>query len=585
MQAPTSDYVPADLDATQWPALERLFTGLLERPVANKEQMERWLLDRSELEAACSEAEANLYIAMTCHTEDKAAQAAYTRFVETIPPKIKPLAFVLDRRQVELSARVGLEAGADAGSGRYMVLLRGTRADVELYREENVPIQTELTLLGQKYDQIAGAMTVQFEGREQTLPQMGRYQESTERGQREAAWRAVATRRLRDREAIDGIYDQMIGLRDTMGRNAGFSDFVGYAFKSKHRFDYGVEQCLAFHKACEQAVTPLVRRLDEQRARRLGVQPLRPWDLSVDEKGRPPLKPFDGGAELMRKSVRTFEVLDPRLAAMLSTLGDGTSSRGAAGGACLDLDTRKGKAPGGYQYMRDRIRKPFIFMNAAGLQRDVETMVHEAGHAFHSMLCEREPLLAYRHAPMEFCEVASMSMELLTMPHWGQGGFYEKSEDLARAQRQQLEHSFMLLPWIATIDAFQLWIYTHPRHTRDQRSAHWLELDDRFGRGVSWEGLEEIRACTWQRQSHLFGVPFYYIEYGIAQLGALQLWLHALEKGERSAIDAYTRALSLGGSRPLPELFAAAGLKFDFGPETVKRLVDRVEKELQKLPE
>jgi oligoendopeptidase F len=271
---------------------------------------------------------------------------------------------------------------------------------------------------------------------------------------------------------------------------------------------------------------------------------------------------------------------------MFAALGDGGNTNGAAGGACLDLDSRKGKAPGGYQSMRDRDRKPFIFMNAAGLSRDVETMVHEAGHAFHSMLAIDEPLLHYRHAPLEFCEVASMSMELLTMPYWeGASSFYPSKEDADRARRKQIEGSVSMLPWIATIDAFQHWVYTNPKHTRKQRTAQWLALDGRFGHAVSWQGLDRFRETTWQRQLHLFGVPFYYIEYGIAQLGALQLWVKSLEDGQAAALAAYKKGLSLGGSRPLPDLFAAAGLKFDFGPETVSRLVDRVEKELAKLPE
>lgn len=573
-------FVPATIDATSWEQIEPLMRALLERPIRTPAELERWLIDRGELDAACSEAQANLYIAMTCHTEDKAKQEAYARYIETVPPKLKPLAFELDKRQVSLSGSIRLDAG------RYAVLERSTRSEVEIFRPENVPVQTELAKLAQKFDQIAGAMTVTFDGREQTLPQMARYQESADRGVRESAWRTVAQRRLRDRGAIDEVYDQMVRLRHRMAQNAGFDAFTGYAFKAMQRFDYTPRDCFAFHEACEKVVVPMMRRLEARRARALGVDQLRPWDLSVDVKNRPPLRPFEGGRQLMEKSVATFNRLDPRLGAMLSSLGDGSESRGAEGGASLDLDSRKGKAPGGYQYMRDRMRKPFIFMNAAGLQRDVSTMLHEAGHAFHSMLCTEEPLLAYRSSPIEFAEVASMSMELLTMPHWNApGAFYDNPDELARARRQQIERSVTLLPWIATIDAFQHWIYANPEHTRDQRTAFWLSLDERFGSAVSWEGLEDARQAAWQRQGHLFGHPFYYIEYGIAQLGALQLWLMSLEKGEKQAVEAYIRGLSLGGSKPLPELFAAAGLRLDFGPDTIRRITDRVEAELEKLPE
>jgi oligoendopeptidase F len=580
-----TDFVPARIDATDWTQIEPLLRKLLDRPVNSARDLEKWLLDRSELMAACAEAESDLYIDMTCDTESKAAQEAYTRYIENIPPQLKPVAFALDKRQVELSKKFPL-TGTGAAAGRYDVLARDTAAEVEIFRDENVPIQTDLEKLSQQYQQVIGAMMVTYDGQEKTLPMMSAYQESTDRSVREKAWRLVAARRLKDAAAIDDLYDAMIGLRHRMSRNAGFDSFTGYAFKSKKRFDYTPADCVTFHNACAKAVVPFLRRQDEKRKRQLSVDALRPWDLSVDPKGRAPLKPFSGGEELIRKSMDTFARLDPSLATMLGTMGDGSNTRGAADGACLDLDSRKGKAPGGYQAMRDRQRVPFIFMNAAGLHRDVETMVHEAGHAFHSMLCIDEPLLNYRTAPLEFAEVASMSMELLTMPHWGgRAGFYPDDIEAARARRQQVEGSVVLLPWIATIDAFQHWVYANPTHSRQERTAHWLSLDDRFGHAVSWQGLEAERASVWHRQSHLFLSPFYYIEYGIAQLGALQLWLRSLEEGEKVAIDAYKRALSLGGSRPLPELFKAAGLKFDFGESMVTRLVDRVEKELDKLPE
>jgi oligoendopeptidase F len=572
--------VPRDLDAASWESLEPVFRELIERRLETPADFARWMIDRSELDSACSETQANLYIAMTCSTEDAGAQKAYADFIENIVPKIKPLAFALDKKLTEDAAR--LRAPGD----RYEVVVRDTAADVALFRPENIPLETELSKLSQKYDQIIGAMTVTFDGSEKPLPQMAVYQESTDRSVRESAWRTVSARRLQDKEEIDGLFDKMVTLRDRVARNAGFADFVGYAFKAKHRFDYTPRHCFDFHRACEDVVVPMIRRQEEKRRRSLGVDVLRPWDLTVDVKGRGPLRPFANGGELMKKSVRTFEKLDPRLGTMLATMGTGDEARGSTDGACLDLDSRKGKAPGGYQYMRDRSRRAFIFMNAAGTGRDVSTMLHEAGHAFHSMLSINEPLLAYRHAPLEFCEVASMSMELLTLPHiGGPDGFYTSDEDLARARRQQIERAVYLLPWIATIDAFQHWIYANPGHTRDERAAEWLRLDARFGSSCSWEGLEDVRRTVWHRQSHIFSVPFYYIEYAIAQLGALQLWLMGLEKGEKSAIDSYVRAMRLGGARPLPHLFEAAGLRFDFGPETVRRLVDRAETELDRLPE
>jgi oligoendopeptidase F len=579
---PPTDFVPAQLDAARFENLEPLFKALLDRPVRSATELEKWLLDRSELSAACSEGRANLYITMTCDTDDKAAQEAYGAYIEHVAPRLTPLFFELDKRLVELAKKYPIDPQ------RYGVLLRASQADVELFREENVPLETELAKLGQKYDQIAGAMSVRFEGQEKTLPQMARYQEEQDRSVREAAWRTVMDRRYQDVDAINDVYEEMIALRTRVGRNAGFDDYVGYAFKSKHRFDYGVEACRQFHAGVEAAIVPLVREMDAKRARDLRLPALRPWDFGVDPKGRGPLKPFTHGKDLMDKSLATFRRLDPRLAEMFARLGVGDEARGSRDGACLDLDSRKGKAPGGYQYMRDRTRRPFIFMNAVGLHKDVETMVHEAGHAFHSMLSEADPLVEYRHSPIEFAEVASMSMELLTMPHWkGNGGpaFYTSEVDWARAAREQLKRSLDLLPWVAQIDAFQLFIYANPRHTREERATFWLGLDERFGSRIDWSGLEHFRRWIWQRQLHLFSHPFYYIEYGIARLGALQLWLHALEQGEKSAVERYITGLSLGGSRPLPELFRASGLEFDFGPDALKRIAERVRAELDKLPE
>lgn len=585
MPDPAVRFVPASFDAADWSQIEPLLAELLERPVDSAAELERWLVDRSELEAALSEAQADLYINMTRHTEDQGAQQAYTSYIETIPPKLKPLAFALDRRLVELSERYPLD------ERRYEVILRDTRAEVELFREENIPIQTELAKLDQQYDQISGAMTVEFEGETKTLPQMARYFEDTDRGLRERAWRAVAERRLRDAEPIDATYDRMVELRHQMARNAGFASFVGYAFKAKLRFDYTPEDCLRFHEAIEKVIVPFNDRRSEERRRLLGVEALRPWDVAVDVKGRAPLRPFEGGRQLFERSQAAFTRLDPRLAELFATLGEGMDEGGAAVSKMLDLDTRRGKAPGGYQYMRDASRRPFIFMNAAGLHRDVETMVHEAGHAFHSLVTVDEPLLHYRHSPIEFAEVASMAMELLTMPYWGgEGGFYASAEDHARAMREQIEGSLGLLPWVATIDAFQHWVYGNPQHTREDRTRAWLELDERFGFGgrhrVSWEGLDpKIREKHWQKQGHLFGVPFYYVEYAIAQLGALQLWLKAIEEGEPAAVEEYLNGLRLGGSRPLPELFEAAGIRFDFSEDLLHRLVERAEAELVKLPE
>lgn len=583
IRAIDTSFIPARFVVTTFDSVASYFSTLQQRAVSTAAELERWILDRSELEAVCSERKASLYIGMTCDTEKKEIQEEYARFVTQVQPELSKAFFELDKRQADLSTRIALPE-------RYEVLTRSVKASVDLFREENVPVESELAQLGQRYEQVIGAMTVHFEGQERTLPAMSKFLEATDRGLRERAWHAMTERRLQDAQAIENIYAEMIVHRQTLARNAGLPTFVEYAFKSMQRFDYTPEDCRRFHEGVEVAVLPLVKELERQRAASLQVPTLRPWDMMVDVKGREPLRPFDTGTELMSRSVEACRRLDPRLGDMLSQLGRGDTARGSEGGASLDLESRKGKALGGYQFNLERSRRPFIFMNAVGMQRDVVTMVHEAGHAFHFMLCRDEPVMAYRSSPIEFAEVASMSMELLTMPHLGRSGprgndgrpvFFENDEEFARARREVLEQAITRLPWIATIDSFQLNIYATPGISPEDRQAEWMRALNRFAGIADWSGLEKHRPFMWQRQMHLFSNPLYYIEYGIAQLGALELWLVSKERGEAHAVDAYIRALSLGGSRPLPELFRAAGLTFDFGPEALKRLVDRVAAELE----
>ncbi len=564
--APGPAFIPIELDAGDASRVEPLVRALLDRPVESRADLERWLVDRSELDAACSEAEAVRYIAMTCRTDDEAVNAEYERFVRETLPRFRRWGNALDLRQAAHADRFPLDPA------RYLVLDRDVRSDAALFRDESVPIHTELAALGQTYDQIIGAVTVEFDGQERTTSQMGVFLESPDRALRERAWRAVAARRLLDKDRLEDLFDRMRPLRATLARQAGLDSYVEYAFRSKRRFDYTPADCARFHDSIARVVMPLVREIDESRRRTLGLDAVRPWDAAVDPHGAESLRPFKDGADLAARTRQVFSRLDPRLGELTGEL---------IGGDALDLDSRKGKAPGGYQYMRDRSRRPFIFMNAAGLARDVRTMVHEVGHAFHSQLTRDEPLVHYRHSCVEFAEVASMSMELLTMPHWE--AFYPAPEDLRRAKREQLEGVAFLLPWVATIDAFQQWIYTHQGHSPDERRAEWMRLHHLFGRVVDWSGLDEECAYSWHRQPHLFTSPMYYIEYGIAQLGALQLWLRSLDEGPAVAVNDYIRALSLGGSRPLPELFEAAGIRFEFGEDLLARLIEALRRELRAL--
>lgn len=568
--APASQFVPHDINAASWPALEPLYQDLLSRDLHCANCLRGLIMDRSELDAAAGEAASVLYINMTRRTDDAAAQKVYLDHVENVQPRLKQASFELDRRIVESPFASGLD------QARYGVMLRDLRAAVELFRPENIPLETELARLDQQYSEICGAMTVNFRGKERTLTQMAVFNEDPDRATREEAWRLAAGRRFADAARIDSIFDRMVTIRRQIASNAGLPDFRAYAFKARRRFDYTPADCSAFAAGIEKHVTPLVRKNMAARARAMGIERPRPWDGQADIKGRPALRPFEGSTQLLDRTRRVFAQMDPSLAAMFDFLCVPPS-----GVECLDLESRKGKAPGGYQASRERMRVPFIFMNAAGVQRDVETLVHEAGHAFHTLLCRGEPLLHYRNElPLEFAEVASMSMELLSHPFMEE---YYSAPDAARARRAHLEQMLVSLATIAIVDQFQHWLYTTSNDAA-ARHAKWSELQARYGPGFDWSGLEDLLGASWHRVLHMFGAPFYYIEYGIAQLGALQVWLN-YRADAAAAIAAYKRALALGGSRPLPQLFEAAGLAFDFSPANIGRLVAEIEAELARLPD
>jgi oligoendopeptidase F len=553
------------LDATKWSDIEPYYQEFLNREIDSAKALEMWLLELGRFDAYVGETGSMLYVNMTCDTEDEIVKEAYLDFVENVEPELARTGDLLNRKFAECPFSTQLD------QEEYNVLLRDTKMDLALFREENIPLGTELTKLGQRYNEICGAMSVEFDGEERTMQQMGKYLQVNERDVRESAYRTVGERRFENANEIDEIYEKMIALRQQVAENAGYENYRDYIFDAKHRFDYSHEDCEAFQDAVEAICVPLMREVDNERKENLNLDSLRMWDLGHDVYGREPLKPFTDVDEMVAGTSRMFHRLSPELGSFFDSLRDGTS---------LDLDSRKGKAPGGYQLQRDHSRKPFIFMNATGLQRDLETMVHEAGHAFHSIYADDLPLVDYRSAPLEFCEVASMSMEMLTYDFLDE--FYSK-EDANRAVREHLEGIVSILAWIATIDAFQHWIYTNPKHSRSERYEKWLELGKRFGSILDWSGFEEWRNVSWQKQLHLFSYPFYYIEYGIAQLGALQMWLQYRENPEK-ALTNYATAMRLGGSRPLPNLFEAGEMNFDLGKSTVQGLIDAVRDELAKLP-
>jgi len=563
-QALERRFVPDGLDVSDFSQLQPLYRELHDRAIESVTDLDRWLLDFSELSAVVREYAARRAIEQSCHTDDPAIEKRFLHFITEIEPKIKPWFFKLQKKYVEC------EHHRKPADPKIDVLMREWRVDVELFRDENVPLQADEKKLNNEYDKIIGAMIVEFRGQEYTLQQLARFLEETDRETRREAWTLTESRRIRDRDRIDEVFDRLLEVRAKIARNAGLDSYRDYLWRSWKRFDYTPDDCRRFADAIEATCMPVVRALNEKRRVELGVDRLRPWDLAVDPEGRPPLRPFppDEVDKLVSGCRSIFERIAPALAEDFDRLRPGRN---------LDLDSRKGKRAGGYQASLPEVKQPFIFMNAAGMQSDVRTLLHEGGHAFHYLWSNHEPILFLQHAPIEFCEVASMSMELMADDHLTV--FYDDA-DSRRARRRHLEGIVRLFPWVATIDQYQHWLYTHPRHTRDERTRAWLNVLGRFtDPTIDWSGFEDHRAAMWQRQLHLFHVPFYYVEYGIAQLGALQVWKRYRHNAGEALAD-YRAGLSLGGTRPLPQLFQAAGIRFDFSARTMQPLMAMIRDEL-----
>lgn len=559
-------FLPADFTVTAWDTLEPYFTDLRDRNIGSAEDLQQWLKDASELEAVISEDACWRQIRMTCDTENKQLEEAFNFFMMEIQPKIQEWSDLLNRKLVENPFVKDLDQDA------YFTYLRNVRKSIELFRPANVPLQAELNVEAQKFGMVAGKMTVQVNGEEFTLQQAARFLEDSDRGLREDVYRKIADRRLQDKETLDELFSSMLQKRHQIAVNAGFDNYRDYRFRELGRFDYTKEDCFKFHEAVKLHVMPLVDQIYRTKKKQLGLDTLRPWDIDAEPAGTQPLRPFRTGEELVEKTIDCFTRLRPFFADCLRKMK-------ALGH--LDLESRKGKAPGGYNCPLAESGAPFIFMNAAGQLDDVTTMVHEGGHAIHSFLSHPLELNGFKEYPTEIAEVASMSMELFSMDHWDV--FFDSPEELRRARTQQLERVITIFPWIATIDKFQHWAYENPQHTVEERRAKWSEILNEFTSSeLDVTGLEEYRAYGWQRQLHLFEVPFYYIEYGIAQLGAIGLWQQYKVNPDK-ALDNYEQALSLGGTRTLPQLFAAAGLVFDLSPDHIRGLMQFVDQELNHL--
>lgn len=564
---PKRTFLPEDFKVSDWNSLKPFFENLLSQELADLPSLRKWLSDRSELESVISEDMGWRYIKMTCYTDNEEYSKSYQDFVENIQPQIAPLADQLNKKMVASSFLAQLES--EPG---FKILIRNLMKDIELFREENIPLFTQINTDTQKYAQICGAMMVEINGRELTLQQASVILQSTDRAKREEAHCKISERRLKDKTELDDLFSKLIGLRHQVSKNAGFTNFRDYMFKSYGRFDYTPKDCFDFHDAIASEVLPILNDLSKERQEKLKVSSLRPWDKVVDPEGREPLKAFDSGKDLTEKSIECFHRLDPFLGQCLSIM----KSMGH-----LDLESRKGKAPGGYNYPLAEIGVPFIFMNATSTMRDMTTIMHEGGHAVHNFLTKDLQLSDFKSPPMEVAELASMSMELISMDAWDI--FFPNPEDLRRAKREQLEDIIETLPWVATIDQFQHWIYENSAHSQEDRKKNWNEVFARFADTITdWNGLEEGRDYAWQKQLHLYEVPFYYIEYGMAQLGAIALWRnYKLDK--QKGLEGYMNALKLGNLTTIPEIYKAANIKFDFSRKYIKELMDFVKEEFAKI--
>ena len=562
---PRRKFVPEKLIIDSWDKIKDLFDNLLNRDIASLIELEDWMLDRSELEAVLEEDMAWRYIKMNIDTTNQDLAKHFTFWIQEITPMIAPLAHKLNLKLVNNPFLKDLD------KAKYKIYLRGVKKKIDIFREENIPLFTEMEAKQQEYGAISARMNIDVDGKKLTMQKAAQLLKDIDREKRETIYNKINERRLKDEKALDDLYDELIILRQKIARNANFDNYRDYMFAAMGRFDYTPEDCFDFHDAIRNEIVPIITKFEQKRKRKLGYKYYKPWDTQVDVDGLSPLKPFEGSADLITKSIECFNRLRPYFGDCLATMQEMEH---------LDLESKKGKAPGGFMYPLYEIGVPFIYMNAVGSQRDLVTMVHEGGHAVHSFLCRNLPITDFKSTPSEVAELASMSMELLTMDHWDV--FYNNKDELRRAQLEQLEKSLETLPWVASIDKFQHWIYT-TEHTAEQRKKKWIEITKELGNQViNWENNEDALANLWQKQLHLYEVPFYYIEYGMAQLGAIAMWRSYKENGDQ-ALEKYMEALKLGYTKSISEIYNTAGIEFNFSALYVKELADFIKKELNEL--
>jgi oligoendopeptidase F len=559
-------FVKVDFTVTTWELLKPYFTDLQQREINSVDELEKWLIDYSELTAVISENMAWRYVKMTCDTTNTTLREAFNDFVQNIEPNTSPIANDLNKKIIA-SAFVN-----ELNKPGYNIYLRGIKNSIELFREENIPLNTKLQELEQQFGEINGAQSIDYAGEKMTLQKAGIFLKDLNRTVREDVYNKIQERRAQDETILNGLYTELISLRHQIALNAGFKNFRDYKHQALARFDYSVQDCLNFHEAVKLHAVPLINEHDKKRKEKLKLEDYRPWDTSVEEDSLPPLKPFKNAQDLIDKTILCFNKIDPFFGDCINTMQKMNR---------LDLESRIGKAPGGYQYPLYETDVPFIFMNAVGLHRDLVTMVHEGGHAIHSFLNFNLELVDFKSPPSEVAELASMSMELMSMEHWD--SFFDTEEELKRAKKQQLESVLDALPWIAAIDKFQHWVYENPTHNITERYDAWLKIMSDFGSNViNYSGIEHNLKRRWQIQLHLFEVPFYYIEYGFAQLGAIAVWRN-YKKNPKEAVEKYKKALALGYTQSIPKIYETAGIKFDFSPDYIKELMAFVKEEYAKI--
>lgn len=556
---------PAVFTSWSWADYEPFYRDLTTRSVSSN-TVESFLDDWTAVSDRASEANRRLYIATTRDTSDEAAADAYHHFLNEIFPHWQQSEQTIQQKFLE----------SDLHPEGFAVATDRMRSQTALFRDENVRLLVQEQQLDERYNQISGAQTVEWEGQELPIEQIAPLLQVLDPSTRERAWRAARSRQLADRAALNDLWRDFLSLRLQLASNAGKRGYAEYRWQQMLRLDYAPEDSASFSEAIEEAVVPAATRVLERRRRRLGVKTLRPWDCDVDPLGREPLRPFVDVGRLTSGSSAIFDRVDTNLGKYFGTMIEE---------GLLDLDSRQNKAPGGFCDELAVQQRPYIFMNAVGTHEDVQTLLHEGGHAFHVFESNDLRWSQQRDVGTEFAEVASMGMEFLSGPYLAdpEAGFYSQSE-AARARVEHLETGILFWPYMAVVDSFQRWVYSHPRDASDpdECDAAWSELYRRYVPGEDWSGLEQELSTGWHRKLHIFTYPLYYVEYGLAQLGAVQIWANA-RRDQSKAVAQYRHALSLGATRSIPDLFAAAGATFSFGAGALTSAVELMEHAIAEL--